>query len=141
LVSPIGKIYQAGTLSGNPLATAAGLATLTELEKPGTRDRVERWMTELGEGFNTIAKETGIPVSLGQAGAMAGLFFRGGDVMNYQDALKSDTARYAKFFNGMLARGVYFAPAQFEAYFASTEHGDAELDQTLTAAREVFGTL
>ncbi len=141
LVSPVGKIYQAGTLSGNPLATAAGLATLEELEIPDTRDRVERWMTELGMGLHQIAKEAGIPVCLGQAGAMAGLFFRDGDVMNYQDALKSDTKRYAKFFNGMLERGVYFAPSQFEAYFGSTEHGEAELDQTLEAARDVFRTL
>jgi len=140
-VSPLGKIYQAGTLSGNPLATAAGLATLEELEQPGTRDRVERWMTEMGRGLQDIAAKAGIPVCLGQAGAMAGIFFRDGDVMNYQDALKSDTQRYAKFFNGMLERGVYFAPSQFEAYFGSTEHGDDELDQTLDAAREVFGTL
>lgn len=140
-ISPLGKIYQAGTLSGNPLATAAGLATLEILEKPGARDGVERWMTELGQGFQKIAAEAGIPVCLGQAGAMAGIFFLDGDVMNYKDALKSDTKRYAKFFNGMLERGVYFAPSQFEAYFGSTEHGEAELDQTLEAARAVFGTL
>ncbi len=88
-----------------------------------------------------LAAEAGIPVCLGQAGAMAGIFFLDGDVMNYKDALKSDTKRYAKFFNGMLERGVYFAPSQFEAYFGSTEHGEAELDQTLEAARAVFGTL
>jgi glutamate-1-semialdehyde 2,1-aminomutase len=139
-VSPVGKIYQAGTLSGNPLATAAGLATLEVLEKPGTLDRVERVLTELGAGLQQIAEEAGVPLCLGQAGAMAGLFFKDGDVMNYQDALKSDTQRYAKFFNGMLERGVYFAPSQFEAYFGSTEHGEAEIDQTLEAAREVFGT-
>jgi len=141
LVSPMGKIYQAGTLSGNPLATAAGLATLEELERPDARDGIERWMTELGEGFQQIAAEAGILVSLGQAGAMAGIFFREGDVLNYQDALQSDTKRYAKFFNGMLERGVYFAPSQFEAYFGSTAHGEAELDQTLTAARDVFKAL
>lgn len=140
-VSPVGKIYQAGTLSGNPLATAAGLATLEELEKPDVRDCVERALTELGAGLYAIAKEAGVPVCLGQAGAMAGIFFRDGDVLNYQDALKSDTKRYAKFFNGMLERGVYFAPSQFEAYFGSTEHREAEIDQTLTAARAVFQTL
>ncbi len=140
-ISPVGKIYQAGTLSGNPLATAAGLATLEEIEKPDVLDCVERALTELGAGFETLAKEAGIPVCLGQAGTMAGIFFCDGDVMNYQQALKSDTKRYAKFFNGMLERGVYFAPAQFEAYFGSTAHGEAEIDQTLTAAREVFGTL
>jgi len=140
-VSPVGKIYQAGTLSGNPLATAAGLATLEELEKPDVRDCVERALTELGAGLYAIANEAGVPVCLGQAGAMAGIFFRDGDVLNYQDALKSDTKRYAKFFNGMLERGVYFAPSQFEAYFGSTEHREAEIDQTLTAARAVFQTL
>ena len=72
---------------------------------------------------------------------MAGMFFNEGPVENYQDALKSDTERYAKFFHGMLERGVYFAPSAFETYFASTEHVDAEIDQTLDAAREVFGTL
>ncbi len=140
-VSPLGKIYQAGTLSGNPLATAAGLATLEVLEETGTLDAVERALTDLGCGLQDIAQQAGIPVCLGQAGAMAGIFFRDGDVLNYQDALKSDTKRYAKFFNGMLERGVYFAPSQFEAYFGSTEHGEAEIDQTLDAAREVFGTL
>jgi len=140
-VSPVGPIYQAGTLSGNPLATAAGIATLEILEQPDQLDQVERWMTELGVGLQKIAIETGIPVCLGQAGAMAGIFFQDGPVMNYQDALKSNTKRYATFFHGMLDRGVYFAPSQFEAYFASTEHGDAELDQTLEAARAVFRTL
>jgi glutamate-1-semialdehyde 2,1-aminomutase len=140
-ISPVGPIYQAGTLSGNPLATAAGLATLDVLEQPDVLDQVERWLTELGTGLQSIAEETGVPVCLEQAGAMAGIFFQEGPVLNYQDALKSDTDRYAKFFHGMLDRGVYFAPSQFEAYFASTEHGESELDQTLDAARVVFRTL
>lgn len=140
-VSPVGPVYQAGTLSGNPLATAAGLATLEELEVPGVLDEVERSLTVLGEGMESIAKEAGVPVTLAQAGAMGGMFFNEGPVENYQDALKSDTERYAKFFHGMLERGVYFAPSAFETYFASTEHADAEIDQTLDAAREVFKTL
>ncbi|MCH8203735.1 MAG: glutamate-1-semialdehyde 2,1-aminomutase [Candidatus Hydrogenedentes bacterium] len=140
-VSPVGPVYQAGTLSGNPLATAAGLATLEALEAPGVLDEVERALTVFGEGMDSIAKEAGIPVTLTQAGAMAGMFFHEGPVENYQQALKTDTERYAKFFRGMLERGVYFAPSAFEAYFASTEHTDAEIDQTLDAARAVFKTL
>ncbi len=140
-VSPLGPIYQAGTLSGNPLATAAGIATLEVLEAPGALDGVERSLTELGVGLQSIAREAGVPVCLGQAGAMAGIFFQEGPVLNYQDALKSDTKRYAKFFHSMLDRGVYFAPSQFEAYFGSTEHGESEIDQTLEAARAVFKTL
>jgi glutamate-1-semialdehyde 2,1-aminomutase len=140
-VSPVGPVYQAGTLSGNPLATAAGLATLEVLEVPDVLDQVERALTKLGEGLLSISKESGIPVCLGQAGAMAGIFFREGPVLNYEDALQSDTKRYARFFHGMLDRGVYFAPSQFEAYFGSTEHGEAEIDQTLEAARAVFASL
>ena len=140
-ISPLGPIYQAGTLSGNPLATAAGLATLEVLREPDNLDKVERTLTEIGMGLQLIAQETGMPVCLGQAGAMAGIFFQEGPVLNYQDALKSDTKRYAKFFHGMLDRGVYFAPSQFEAYFGSTEHGESEIDQTLDAARAVFKAL
>ena len=140
-VSPVGPVYQAGTLSGNPLATAAGLATLEALEEPGVLDKVERALTMLGEGMESIAKEAGVPVTLTQAGAMGGIFFHEGPVENYQQALKCDTERYATFFRGMLERGVYFAPSAFETYFASTEHGEAEIDQTLDAARAVFKTL
>ena len=140
-VSPVGPVYQAGTLSGNPLATAAGLATLEALEEPGVLDKVECALTRLGEGMDSIAKEAGVPVTLTQAGAMGGIFFHEGPVENYQQALKCDTERYEKFFRGMLERGVYFAPSAFETYFASTEHGEAEIDRTLDAARAVFKTL
>ena len=91
--------------------------------------------------MESLAKEAGIPVTLTQAGAMGGMFFHEGPVENYQQALKCDTERYATFFRGMLERGVYFAPSAFETYFASTEHGEAEIDQTLDAARAVFKTL
>ncbi len=140
-ISPVGPVYQAGTLSGNPLATAAGLATLEELEQPGVLDGVEASLTALGQGMASISKETGIPITLTQAGAMGAMFFNQGPVTNYQDALNSDTERYAKFFNGMLQRGIYFAPSAFETYFASTQHTKTEIDQTLQAAQEVFRTL
>lgn len=140
-VSPVGPVYQAGTLSGNPLATAAGLTTLEILEQPGVLDGVSRALTVLGEGMESIAKESGIPVTLTQVGAMGGMFFHEGPVENYQQALKCNTDRYANFFQGMLGRGVYFAPSQFETYFASTEHDDAVIDRTLEAAREVFASL
>ena len=104
-------------------------------------DGVERAMTELGEGFEAIAKEAGVPVCQTQVGSMACLFFNDRPVENYQDALTSDTERYGKYFRGMLECGVYFAPSQFEACFTSTCHGDAEIDRTLEAAREVFKTL
>jgi glutamate-1-semialdehyde 2,1-aminomutase len=140
-LSPVGPVYQAGTLSGNPLATAAGLAMLEELERPGVFDSIEAKLTGLSEGFGQIARETGIPVFQTQAGSMACMFFNDKAVRNYADATSSDTARYAKFFWGMLERGVYFAPSQYEACFMSTAHGDGEIDRTLEAAREVFKTL
>jgi glutamate-1-semialdehyde 2,1-aminomutase len=140
-LSPVGPVYQAGTLAGNPLATAAGLATLGELEKPGVAEGIETQLTRLGEGLGAIAEETGIPVYQTQQGSMACLFFNENPVKNYADATTSDTDRYAKFFWGMLARGVYLAPSQFEAAFMSSAHTDVEIDRTLDAAREVFKTL
>ena len=140
-LSPVGPVYQAGTLSGNPLATAAGLATLAELAKPGVIDEIERRTAEVISGFEAIARDTGVPITTARAGSMAGFFFQEGPVRNYADATKSDTKRFAAFFNGMLERGVYFAPSQFEAFFLSSAHGDAEIDKTLAAAREVFAAL
>lgn len=140
-LSPVGPVYQAGTLSGNPLATAAGLAALTAISQPGVIEGLEAQTTRLGEGFAQIAKEAGIPIFQTQAGSMACMFFHEGPIRNYDDATKSDTARYGKFFWGMLERGVYFAPSQYEALFMSTAHEDRHIDQTLEAAREVFKTL
>ena len=140
-LSPVGAIYQAGTLSGNPLATAAGLATLEILSENGTFDAIEAKLTSLGEGMAAIAKEAGIPIQQTQVGSMGCMFFNENPVKNYDDAAASDTDRYAKYFWGMLERGVYFAPSQFEAGFMSAAHTETDLDQTLTAAREVFGEL
>ncbi|MFP4502796.1 MAG: glutamate-1-semialdehyde 2,1-aminomutase [Candidatus Hydrogenedentota bacterium] len=140
-LSPGGPVYQAGTLSGNPLATAAGLATLRVLEEEGNFDEIEARLTQLGEGLGAIAQEAGIPIYQTQAGSMGCLFFNDAPVHNYADATASDTARYAKFFHGMLEHGVYFAPSQFEATFMSLAHTGAEIDATLEAAQAVFPTL
>ena len=140
-LSPVGPVYQAGTLSGNPLATAAGLTTLEVLGRPGTFDQIEAALTRLGEGLGAIASEAGVPVYQTQVGSMGCLFFREGPVTNYAEATASDTERYGKFFWGMLERGVYFAPSQFEACFASSTHASAHIDQTLEAARDVFPKL
>jgi glutamate-1-semialdehyde 2,1-aminomutase len=140
-LSPLGPVYQAGTLSGNPLATAAGLATLDILEQPGVFETIEQALTKLSEGLAAIARETGVPVCQTQAGSMGCLFFHEGPIANYADAEQSNTERYAQFFHGMLERGVYLAPSQFEACFTSLAHGPAEIDRTLEAARATFKTL
>jgi glutamate-1-semialdehyde 2,1-aminomutase len=140
-LSPVGPVYQAGTLSGNPLATAAGLAALGALSQPGVFAGIEAKLTELGTGLGVIAREAGIPVYQTQVGTMACLFFHDGPVRNYDEATKSDTERYAKFFWGMLDRGIYFAPSQFEACFMSRAHEETHINKTLDAAREVFATL
>ena len=140
-LSPVGPVYQAGTLSGNPLATAAGLAALNSLSAPGVFESIENKLTDLGAGLKSIAAAAGIPIYQTQVGTMACMFFHEGPVRNYADATASNTDRYAKFFWGMLDRGVYFAPSQFEACFMSAAHESAHLEKTLDAAREVFATL
>lgn len=133
-LSPEGPVYQAGTLSGNPLATAAGLATLEVLEAPGTADIIEKKLATLAEGMHTLLQQKGIAHYQTQAGSMGCLFFQEGPIRNYDDATKSDTKLYAKFFWGMLEHGVYFAPSQYEAFFLSHAHGGAEISRTLDAA-------
>lgn len=140
-ISPEGPVYQAGTLSGNPLATAAGIATLTELAKPSVMEQVEHAMTRLGEGLGAIARDAGIPIYQTQVGSMGCMFFNENPVRNYQDATSSDTDRFSKYFNGMLERGNYFAPSQYEAGFTSLAHTEGIIDKTLSDAREVFATL
>ena len=140
-LAPVGPVYQAGTLSGNPLATAAGLATLEELERAGMIQGIEGMLTLLSDGLGEAARAAGVPVYQTQVGSMGCLFFSEGPVRNYDDATKCDTERYAKFFHGMLDRGVYFAPSQFEACFMSAAHTLDTIDQTIEAAREVFKEL
>jgi glutamate-1-semialdehyde 2,1-aminomutase len=138
LVAPAGKMYQAGTLSGNPLAMAAGIAQLDVLQQAGTHDRLAETTRRLVAGLQAAADSAGIPFTASTAGSMFGGFFQAGPVVDYASARRSDTARYARWFWGMAERGVYFAPSQFEAGFVSTAHAAAELEATLEAARAVF---
>ena len=141
MVAPAGPMYQAGTLSGNPLAMTAGIETLKILQQPGTYDQLDRITTKLADGLLAIAQETGHTACGGHLSAMFGLFFCGGPVHNFEDAKQSDTAKFGKFHRAMLERGVYLAPSQFEAGFTSLAHTDADIDATLAAAREVLSEL
>ncbi len=135
-VSPSGAIYQAGTLSGNPLAMAAGLATLRLLREPGVYDRLEALSARLAEGLEKAASDAGAPHVVQRVGSMVTLFFHDGPVHDYDDAKRSDTALFARFFWEMLARGVYLPCSQFEAAFVSAAHTEADIDHTISAARE-----
>jgi glutamate-1-semialdehyde 2,1-aminomutase len=141
LIAPSGPVYQAGTLSGNPLAMRAGIATLDLLDEPGTYDRLEAISEKLSRGLGSAAREAGIPSTVNRVGSMLTAFFTAGPVTDYPSAATSDTRRYAAFFHGMLQRGVYLAPSQFEAAFVSTAHGQSDVDATVTAAREVFRSI
>jgi glutamate-1-semialdehyde 2,1-aminomutase len=141
LVAPAGPMYQAGTLSGNPLAMTAGIKTLELLQKPGTYEQLDRITKKLSDGLLAIAKELGHEVYGGQISAMFGMFFMGEPVHNYEDAKKSDLAKFARFHRGMLENGVYLAPSQFEAGFTSLAHTEVDVDRTLEAAREVLSGL
>ncbi|MBD2497262.1 glutamate-1-semialdehyde 2,1-aminomutase [Nostoc sp. FACHB-280] len=141
MIAPAGPVYQAGTLSGNPLAMTAGIKTLELLQKPGTYEYLDRITQKLAAGLLQIAQETGHAACGGQISAMFGLFFTSGPVHNYEDAKKSDTAKFGRFHRGMLERGVYLAPSQFEAGFTSLAHTDEDIEQTLAVAREVLSSL
>ncbi|MEH2143552.1 glutamate-1-semialdehyde 2,1-aminomutase [Nostoc sp.] len=141
MVAPAGPVYQAGTLSGNPLAMTAGIKTLELLQKPGTYEYLDRITKKLADGLLQIAKENGHAACSGQISAMFGLFFTSGPVHNYEDAKKSDTAKFGRFHRGMLEHGVYLAPSQFEAGFTSFAHTEEDIDQTLAVARDVMSSL
>lgn len=141
MVAPAGPMYQAGTLSGNPLAMTAGIKTLELLQKPGTYEYLDKITKKLSTGLLQIAKETGHAACGGQISGMFGLFFTPGPVHNYEDAKKSDLAKFSRFHRGMLERGIYLAPSQFEAGFTSLAHTDEDIDKTLAAAREVMSSL
>jgi glutamate-1-semialdehyde 2,1-aminomutase len=141
MVAPSGPMYQAGTLSGNPLAMTAGIKTLELLQKPGTYEYLEKITHKLSQGLLQVAKETGHSVCGGSISAMFGMFFTGGPVHNYEDAKKADTAKFGRFHRGMLERGVYLAPSQYEAGFTSLAHTDADIDRTLAIAKEVLSNL
>lgn len=141
MIAPAGPVYQAGTLSGNPVAVAAGLETIRLLQSPGVYKDLEKRSKELAEGLGEAAKKAKIPFYQTRVGSMLGGFFTDGPVTDYAGAKKSDTARYAKFFHGMLNHGIYLAPSQFEAMLLSTAHTSRHIRQTITAAQEVFPTL
>ncbi len=141
MVAPAGPMYQAGTLSGNPLAMTAGIKTLELLNKSGTYEYLDKITQKLSQGLLKIAKETGNEACGGQISAMFGLFFNPGPVHNYEDAKKSDLSKFARFHRGMLERGVYLAPSQFEAGFTSLAHTDEDIDRTLAIAHEVMSSL
>ena len=139
LISPLGPVYQAGTLSGNPLATAAGLATLRLLTEPGVYDHLEAMAARLVDGLAQAARAAGVPYRGNRVGSMFTGFFCTTPVTDYASAKRADAARYARFFHALLERGVYFAPSQFEAGFVSLAHTAADIDETLNAASEAFG--
>ena len=141
MVAPVGPMYQAGTLSGNPLAMTAGIETLRALQEPGVWDGLEATGERLMSGLAAAAKGAGIPISHSRIGTMFGMFFVDGPVVDWPSASKSDTKRFGKYFQGMLEQGVYIAPSQFEAGFISTAHGVAEIDKTIQAAERIFATL
>ena len=137
-VAPEGPVYQGGTLSGNPVAMAAGIATLDLISSDDVfADLMQRSAT-LMDGLRDIGRETGIPIQTANFGGLMGFFFNENPVRNYEDALKSDVPRFIKFYRGMLAEGIYLAPSAFEALFMSMAHSDADLDKTLSAARKVL---
>ena len=137
-IAPSGPIYQAGTLSGNPVAMAAGLATLELIQAPGFHEALEKRTHELCDGLEAAAREAGVPVTTNRSCAMFGLFFTDRHVDNFTDATACDIAAFRRFFHGMLKRGVYFAPSAYEAGFLSSAHGEVEIAHTLEAAREAF---
>jgi glutamate-1-semialdehyde 2,1-aminomutase len=139
-VAPAGDVYQAGTLSGNPLATAAGLATLRLLDRDAYV-RLERTTAALADGLSQVAAEAGVPVQVARATGLLTVFFRDAPVRDYDDARSCDLEAHAAFFRGMLDRGVYLPPSQFEAWFPSLAHGKPHVEQTLRAAREALGDL
>jgi len=140
MLAPLGPVYQAGTLSGNPLAMAAGIATIGHLQANAGQiyPQLQATASAVADGVVKEAQRAGIAVGLNQVGAMWTWFFSSGPVTNYEQAAKSDTAAFARFHRAMLDRGVWLPPSQFEAAFLGTAHGDAEVEATIAAAREAF---
>ena len=140
-LAPLGAVYQAGTLSGNPLAMAAGLAALQELQSTQAYERLEMLGAQLEAGLRDAARQAGVAVQTQRIGSMFCGYFTDQPVHNLADALKSDRARFARFFHGLLAEGIYLAPSQFEAGFISTAHSAEDIERTVTTAARVMRTL
>lgn len=137
-VAPAGPVYQAGTLSGNPLAVTAGLATLKVLKRPGTYEELERKSTMLHQGLTEAAQEAGLKVTINRVGSMITVFFTDQEVIDYATACTSDTRRFSAFFWSMLEQGIYLPPSQFEAFFVSLVHTEEHIEKTVEAARKAF---
>lgn len=141
-IAPDGPVYQAGTLSGNPVAMAAGLATLEQIDKPGFYESLSERTQQLTDGLAAIARDAGVALAVENAGGMFGFVFTDtGPVKRYSQIVAADVERFKTFFHGMLSEGVYLAPSAFEAGFVSAAHGEAEIEATLDAARKVMATL
>jgi glutamate-1-semialdehyde 2,1-aminomutase len=140
-ISPLGGVYQAGTLSGNPLAMTAGLVTLRRLMQPGVFEAMEAATSRLVAGIAAGAEAAGVPICSAAIGSMFGFFFQAGPVHDYDGATASDTERFAAYHRGMLERGIYLAPSQFEAGFLSTAHDAAAIDETIAASAAVMQAL
>ena len=140
-LAPLGPVYQAGTLSGNPVATACGLATLKEIQKPGFFDDLSRKTRALVAGLQTAADQAGVAFSSDCEGGMFGFFLLPALPQNYPQVMKSENARFNRLFHGLLERGVYIAPALYEAGFVSCAHTDADIQATIAAAASVFAGL
>jgi glutamate-1-semialdehyde 2,1-aminomutase len=140
MVAPLGPVYQAGTLSGNPLAMAAGVATLRRLKQEGTKiySALEENSAAVASGVAEVARRTGIQVIVNRVGSMFTWFFTGDTVRDHDDAARSDTHAFASFHRGMLENGVYLPPSQFEAAFVSYAHEGQEIEKTLAAASRTF---
>ncbi len=140
-VAPLGPVYQAGTLAGNPLAMRAGIATLHELQKPGLYERIATLNKKLGSGMRAAFGEVGIKAQINSIGSLSTLFFTPNAVTNYEQAKTSNTKMYGGFFREMLDRGIFLAPSQFEAAFVSSCHTEADIDRTIAAAKEALHTV
>jgi glutamate-1-semialdehyde 2,1-aminomutase len=140
-LAPLGPVYQAGTLSGNPLAMAAGLAAMDILRRPGNYEHLEAMGARLADGLSAAARDAGLAHCINRVGSMLTLFFTAGPVTDYATAKTSDTAQFARFFQGMRERGVFLPPSQYEAMFLSLAHSEAEIDEIVSAARDTLKSL
>jgi glutamate-1-semialdehyde 2,1-aminomutase len=141
LIAPSGPVYQAGTLSGNPLAVTAGIATLNQLRRKGVYHTLEERSAALAKGVGEAAKKAGVPITQTRVGSMLSSFFTSGPVVDWNTVKQSDTKQYSRFFHKMLEQGIYFAPSQFEAAFLSTAHTTAHIEKTIRAAYAAFRAL
>ena len=138
MVAPAGPMYQAGTLSGNPLAMVAGIETLSELQQPGVWGAIQARAAKLGAGITAVAQSVGVPVVVQRVGSMSTVFFTPEPVTNWSTAKAANTQRYAVFFQSMLESGVYLAPSQFEAGFMSSAHSDKDIEDTISGAERAL---